>query len=662
MDISIIIYIYCYIYIYLLLYIYIYYYIYLLLYISIVIYIYTYSYIYILLYIYVTIYIYILLGKLWILGHVPLLRNLRIESEKAVQSISRELVWKVYFELAQSEERAAEVSAQGMANSSMTYTVSNCRELLFRNARLSLIRSLLFCPMNLRWKIWLASSRLEIAAGHPERSRKLLCQALKESPNKSKGLIYLECGRIEEYMNNFHLARKIIIRACQESKSEWKLYLELILMECRQGRFLAALIAVKNALVVHSGAGRLWVIYIQLCHRFEFIAINHNKNITTIDTTTIPTTNNTNIANNNSLISNNNKKYDEDKDNSHISNNNNKYDEYKDKDNNSSISNSSGEKELPSLPSSHTDSEVSEHDLSHKTVNNNSNKSTGHGHINTKSNNNNIQGNNNNNNNNTEVNVNSSSNDSNKSNTTNNNTNTSSINYSNNNTDEQLIPHKDEILLNALLEVPKSGEVWCEGARCCLNPLVPTSFDLSSAQRNLNFAVQFTPQYGDTFIEYLKLECICQVLLPRVLHLMDIPFLPFIREFLSVDVESDIAKLIEDERMLQMIYNNDISTTLASTYNSTVFNTAFNTTSGINALVSDKLVPNEPTNTQPTTISTSTATINNNDNTIPTCNITPIYTREERIMKLTQLACHQLEFFNIVDSFKSVIKSSLERR
>lgn len=55
----------------------------------------------------------------------------------------------------------------------------------------------------------------------------------------------------------------------------------------------------------------------------------------------------------------------------------------------------------------------------------------------------------------------------------------------------------------ALKEVPKSGEVWCEGARIHLNPL-SKAFDLGTAGKYLGFAVQFTPQYGDSFMECLR--------------------------------------------------------------------------------------------------------------------------------------------------------------
>lgn len=60
------------------------------------------------------------------------------------------------------------------------------------------------------------------------------------------------------------------------------------------------------------------------------------------------------------------------------------------------------------------------------------------------------------------------------------------------------------VFQQALLEVPKSGEVWCEGARICLNPF-SSYYNLEAARNFLDFAIEFTPQYGDSFIEYLRL-------------------------------------------------------------------------------------------------------------------------------------------------------------
>ena len=57
----------------------------------------------------------------------------------------------------------------------------------------------------------------------------------------------------------------------------------------------------------------------------------------------------------------------------------------------------------------------------------------------------------------------------------------------------------------ALKEVPKSGEVWCEGARLFLNPH-SECFSLDIARQFLEFAIEFTPQYGDSFIELMRLQ------------------------------------------------------------------------------------------------------------------------------------------------------------
>jgi hypothetical protein len=53
--------------------------------------------------------------------------------------------------------------------------------------------------------------------------------------------------------------------------------------------------------------------------------------------------------------------------------------------------------------------------------------------------------------------------------------------------------------------VPRSGEVWCEGARIFMHPL-SRHFNLEAAKRFLEWAVQFTPQYGDSFLELLRLQ------------------------------------------------------------------------------------------------------------------------------------------------------------
>ncbi|KAK8827616.1 hypothetical protein WA577_007163 [Blastocystis sp. JDR] len=64
-----------------------------------------------------------------------------------------------------------------------------------------------------------------------------------------------------------------------------------------------------------------------------------------------------------------------------------------------------------------------------------------------------------------------------------------------------------QVFYTALFFVAKSGEVWCEGARIFLNP-ISKHFNPLNAQRCLHFAVYFTPQYGDSFIEAIRLSMI----------------------------------------------------------------------------------------------------------------------------------------------------------
>eukprot|EP00438_Fugacium_kawagutii_P012716 Skav202446 [mRNA] locus=scaffold7830:28633:39411:+ [translate_table: standard] len=62
----------------------------------------------------------------------------------------------------------------------------------------------------------------------------------------------------------------------------------------------------------------------------------------------------------------------------------------------------------------------------------------------------------------------------------------------------------------AAQEVAKSGEVWCEGARIFMNPL-GRNFNLQRAIKCLEFAVHLTPQYGDSFLELLRLRFLLEL-------------------------------------------------------------------------------------------------------------------------------------------------------
>lgn len=75
-------------------------------------------------------------------------------------------------------------------------------------------------------------------------------------------------------------------------------------------------------------------------------------------------------------------------------------------------------------------------------------------------------------------------------------------------------------LKRALTSVPKSGEVWCEAARLFLNPM-SSAFDLDTAANHLDFATKFTPQYGDSFLETVRLQLLQKWIAPIAEYFAD---------------------------------------------------------------------------------------------------------------------------------------------
>jgi tetratricopeptide (TPR) repeat protein len=348
----------------------------------------------------------------WTTGEtLPLLKRTRTESQNAICSISRELVWKVHFEQAQIEERAMEIVALGR-HISTGKSLPACRNELSSVARKCYTQSLMTCPANLRWKVCIAGSRLEMAADQIDTAHLLLRQAKLEVPEKSKYHVFLECSRLEEFLGNIDAARKILWIARREIKNEWKLYLEAVLVEARAGNLVGAIYLADKALSMDSGSGRLWALLVQLVHRCEW---------------------------KNRLLGHEENKHKED-------------------------------------PEDRLDCvEITPpHDYK--------------------------------------------------------------------------IPSKYTILCRALCVVPKSGEVWCEGARTLLNPLSMKYFDLGKAQKYLSFSIQFTPQYGDSFIEYIRLEMLTQIILPRVLVLLGVPVHYFFSLLDNFDVESDASSCLKNLR------------------------------------------------------------------------------------------------------------------
>jgi tetratricopeptide (TPR) repeat protein len=201
----------------------------------------------------------------------PKLQRLRAEVPVAVANISKELVWKVYFELSMAEQRAAmavaDVAISGLSRSGRKIAYREILAELLGPAKAALAKAAVHCPNNLRWKVWTAGARLEMQIDGIKQCRSLLCRAMTEVPAKSKSQIYIECARVEEYVGNTATARAILSKACEDVCGDWKLFLEAVLLECRSGRISEAICTAEKALSHHSGTGRLWAILIQLHHR-----------------------------------------------------------------------------------------------------------------------------------------------------------------------------------------------------------------------------------------------------------------------------------------------------------------------------------------------------------------------------------------------------------
>lgn len=329
----------------------------------------------------------------WQQGCVPRLANVNVECNEAVKSISKELTWRVHYERFQAEERASEFAAVGLYNSNTRISLRDCRDQMLSMCRRSLTQSLLLCPANLRWKLFLVGARLELGVGHVLKAQRLISRAYAEVPAKSKASVIIEASRLEEYIGNISLARKILRSGRIELQNDWRTCLESILLEARSGQIDAAIDLCKHAVSIHSGTGRIWSLFIQLYHGWK------------------------------------------------------------------------------------------------------DSKST--------------------------------------------------TNHPWNSAEQKEISAKEMIIRRAIAEVPKSGEVWCEQGRCRLNPLLLEEFDLGLAQQSFAFAIQFTPQYGDTFIECLRLEFLCRSFLRIVCGALGIKYSRFIKGFLDRDEESDLMKSVE---------------------------------------------------------------------------------------------------------------------
>ena len=93
-----------------------------------------------------------------------LIRATRSLVDRGVRHISKDLVWKLWFESAQVEER----------NNNL------------QRSRGAYVKSVATCAANLRWKVWLGGARTELCHKEFSVSQALLDRAFDESPPKTR--------------------------------------------------------------------------------------------------------------------------------------------------------------------------------------------------------------------------------------------------------------------------------------------------------------------------------------------------------------------------------------------------------------------------------------------------------------------------------------------
>jgi la-related protein 1 len=255
---------------------------------------------------------------------------------RASVHVSKEIVWKVHLEAAFLFERAATKESELHGRTIGEFLAPS------RHYFALTIRA---CRLNLRWKVWLAAARMELAAGNTDTAIRLFFRAHEVAPEKVRSLTFLDYARFHEFIGESDLARAILCRGRVDYGDDWKVWLESVLLEMRAFNLPKAFELATSALVVQQGTGRLWSALVQLSQYTGGVASQHAA------------------------------------------------------------------------------------------------------------------------------------------------------------------------LRQALNAVPKSGEVWCEGARMHLNPFSGI-FDIDRARRHLFFAGKFTPQYGDSFLETVRVELLRQWLLP----------------------------------------------------------------------------------------------------------------------------------------------------
>jgi len=181
--------------------------------------------------------------------------------DKAVNSIHKELNWKIHLESAQACERSLFYVD---SSKYITEEWAPLRNSMAMRCRLGFTNSFLACPQNLAWKVLIAGTRMELCHGNEETARILLARAYKLVPAKSLHLVIIESAKLELFTGNVKTCRAILGKARQENDHEWRIWHASITNESLMGNDRRALEIACQAIDLLPKVGRLWSILLRL--------------------------------------------------------------------------------------------------------------------------------------------------------------------------------------------------------------------------------------------------------------------------------------------------------------------------------------------------------------------------------------------------------------
>lgn len=118
----------------------------------------------------------------------------------ALNSLPKDMMWKIYLELAGIFERKDKTTeAKGYVS-----------------------KAILCCPENVKWKCYILGARIEIKAQNCGSALKVLKYLLNTNNDKQKSYIAMEASKVYEYQGLLDHSFKLMHGIKDVMKTEWK--------------------------------------------------------------------------------------------------------------------------------------------------------------------------------------------------------------------------------------------------------------------------------------------------------------------------------------------------------------------------------------------------------------------------------------------------------